>query len=556
MLTGEKAETVKIVRHAVEKKEEVSVPVPAPPPKQQQQQSVRSNIVVPVPVTHSPEAKARAKATRDAEVRQLETRLGRLPQFSKSRDGIEFVVPIQPAKKAALPLELQAVKTVRLIVPELYDLQPCRVKLVGVSGEGVGNVERGFAERAAGGQKEASSSLLGQLNYLAQNMHVMAKASKVEVKPTTTPAATSQVAKIVEEKPQVETKQSTQVPGDSLDRPHVVTIPRPPEWRTPGENDESESESSSSSDEASSDEANDPHSSETASAPQAGTTSVEKGILMSFPHLELHGVELLEIGVLNLTVKCDRCKDVKDVGGLRNNSVEGEDHTRRDSCKKCASPFVLGYRAEFLHANSTRAGYLDLDGCTVVDMLPSSFIPTCAECSTMHPRNGVTAVRGDTSMAFCRECHRKMTFGLPEIKFLRVSARTERASHAPVRKKRAENLGIVAGQELPNRGRCTHYRKSYRWFRFSCCSKVFPCDRCHDQTADHAIEHANRMICGFCSREQNYRPNDCGICHAWLTMKPGKGFWEGGTGTRDRTKMSRKDPRKYKRIGGSSANKS
>lgn len=29
-----------------------------------------------------------------------------------------------------------------------------------------------------------------------------------------------------------------------------------------------------------------------------------------------------------------------------------------------------------------------------------------------------------------------------------------------------ENLGIVAGTELPRRGRCTHYGKSYRWFRY------------------------------------------------------------------------------------------
>ena len=29
-----------------------------------------------------------------------------------------------------------------------------------------------------------------------------------------------------------------------------------------------------------------------------------------------------------------------------------------------------GYRKELMHANSVRAGHLDLDGCTVVDMLP------------------------------------------------------------------------------------------------------------------------------------------------------------------------------------------
>ena len=74
---------------------------------------------------------------------------------------------------------------------------------------------------------------------------------------------------------------------------------------------------------------------------------------------------------------------------------------------------------------------------------------------------------------------------------------------------------------------------------------------CHDEASDHPNEHANRMICGFCSREQNYRPEDCGICHALLIGKKGSGFWEGGKGTRDKARMSRKDPRKYKRRGGS-----
>lgn len=29
-----------------------------------------------------------------------------------------------------------------------------------------------------------------------------------------------------------------------------------------------------------------------------------------------------------------------------------------------------GFRRELMHANSVRAGYIDLDGCTVVEMLP------------------------------------------------------------------------------------------------------------------------------------------------------------------------------------------
>ena len=38
--------------------------------------------------------------------------------------------------------------------------------------------------------------------------------------------------------------------------------------------------------------------------------------------------------------------------------------------------------------------------------------------------------------------------------------------------------------------------------RFPCCGKVFPCDVCHDSTEDHPMERANRMICGYCSKEQ------------------------------------------------------
>ena len=45
---------------------------------------------------------------------------------------------------------------------------------------------------------------------------------------------------------------------------------------------------------------------------------------------------------------------------------------------------------------------------------------------------------------------------------------------------------------------------------------------------------------GYCSREQIYRPENCGTCHAVLIGKAGSGFWEGGKGTRNRVLMSRK----------------
>ena len=44
---------------------------------------------------------------------------------------------------------------------------------------------------------------------------------------------------------------------------------------------------------------------------------------------------------------------------------------------------------------------------------------------------------------------------------------------------------------------------SVRVCRFPCCGKAYPCDICHDDAEkDHEMKYANRMICGFCAREQ------------------------------------------------------
>lgn len=56
----------------------------------------------------------------------------------------------------------------------------------------------------------------------------------------------------------------------------------------------------------------------------------------------------------------------------------------------------------------------------------------------------------------------------------------------------------------------------------------------------HSILRHTNKCSGFCSREQIYRPEDCGICKAVLIGKAGSGFWEGGKGTRNRALMSRK----------------
>ncbi|KAK5123575.1 hypothetical protein LTR85_002613 [Meristemomyces frigidus] len=538
ILAGRMADTIKLVANKGPSPKPAAVLEKARPPPPVVQPKVAST-----PNRPTVQQKDEAKATRHAHTRQLEARFGRLQAFVKPSDGTTYTLPLESPKKATWPVSLQALRSFRMIVPDLYPLEKAAIVLESDAPE-ARNVEWAF-ERLPTQMKTPTLTQL--VNHLTQHIPDMA----------VTPAAANLVSSAPMEKAvdasapvTVDTKKPVVTAVDE-ERPHVQHIPRPPEWDYRPEADE-DSEDETDSDELESSGDSDGegvHDQPSADEGAAAIAPAERGVLLSFPHLELHGIELLELVSLNITIKCERCKDTMDVQRLRNYTGEAS-AMRQETCKKCACGLAVGFRRDLVHVNSVRAGYLDLEGCTVIDLLPSNFTPTCSECSTPYPAPGVVAVRGDSSMAICRECHQKMTFRIPEVKFLRISPSAMRASRAVGRKKVKENLGITVGSELPRRGRCSHYSKSYRWFRFSCCSKVFPCDRCHDEQSDHPNEHANRMLCGFCSREQNYRPEDCGICHAVLVGKRGQGFWEGGKGTRDPTRMSKKDPRKYKRRPG------
>ncbi|KAL3321024.1 hypothetical protein Ciccas_000302 [Cichlidogyrus casuarinus] len=110
---------------------------------------------------------------------------------------------------------------------------------------------------------------------------------------------------------------------------------------------------------------------------------------------------------------------------------------------------------------------------------------------------------------------------------------------------------IVLGESLPNKGTCEHYKHSYRWLRFPCCNKAYPCDICHDEALQgspnpHDMIYATRMICGYCSREQAFTANrPCVACGKNL-IKQTTGYWEGGLGCRNKTLMSKKDSHKHK----------
>lgn len=302
---------------------------------------------------------AEAKAKRAQETRQLEARMGRLGMYSKSSDGIVYTLPLEPRRRAELPTGLQPVKSAQLIIPLLYPLQPLRVLLNEVESKDAEGVEDLFMQKAA---EQKQMTLMSHLNFLAQNIHSFAKQSQ-----TLAAEKESAERKLVAERADTkgkETAPSEAATGDG--KGHVQVIPRPPEWHTGGE----ENSSSGSEDDDYSEDDDDDEDGGAAlggpssAQPTAPGQTAERGTALTFPSMELRGIELLQVSILSLGVKCERCKTVNEMGGLKD-GVE-----KAGSCKKCTSGFAVKFRAELLHQNSVRAGFIDAAGCTVAELLP------------------------------------------------------------------------------------------------------------------------------------------------------------------------------------------
>ncbi|KAM0272620.1 hypothetical protein ACHAQH_008611 [Verticillium albo-atrum] len=540
-LSEQKAETVKLTifkddRHetppshsaaALEAATLTQAPSAPPPAKR----------YVPEEPAYTQEQIAEAKARRAQEARQIETRMGRLSLYRRSADGIVYTLPIEPKRRPELPVALQAVKTLHMIVPLLYPLQPLRIQLNEVDSLEAEPVEELFIQKAA---EQKQMNLTSHLNYLAQNLHVLAKQVQVaRQKQEAEEKAEADAAPAPEVSQTVHGKQPEGTLGD---RSHVKVIPRPPEWATAADDSDSsdysyDSDSGSDAGGAALDD-DDPAA---VPAPAMVADTPERGIALTFPSIELHNIELFQVSLLSITAKCSRCKTLNEITNLRDSAEQTL------SCRKCAAGLAARFRPQLVHAHSTRAGFLDIAGASIGDMLPSTFIPTCAKCSTAAP--GLVSIRGDATSNVCRSCHAKFTFKIPDVRFQTYTPGLLSAPAAGVVRARSDKLGLHAGDPLPSRGACAHYRKSYRWFRFSCCGRVHACDRCHDEAEDHVNEWASRMVCGWCSREQRYAVDACGFCGRSVIGRKGHGFWEGGKGTRDRALMSRKDKRKYKRVG-------
>ena len=335
LLAGRKTETITLVANAGVPNSRASASAPKAPASNfiPEKAPIRPSLERSTD-SYTPEQRATASARREAEARQLEARLGRLPRFAKSADGVAYTVPLEPVHRADLPVPLQPVQTIQLFVPLLYPLLPCRIRLQGVSREGAQATERAFEKHA---KELPQMSLIGHVNHLATSMHVLAQQDQEldeEEERLYATLATLDVSDDDEE------ASANDLRGDGEEgKSHIHVIPRPPEWNVgPSGAAATENDSETTDDEAVAESEDD----DVAQGPtnQASSSTTERGVAVSFPALELHGIELLELSALSLTVKCERCKDTLDVHNLRHRDMASG--TRSESCKKCASVLSIG----------------------------------------------------------------------------------------------------------------------------------------------------------------------------------------------------------------------
>ncbi|KAG0273966.1 hypothetical protein BGZ95_010235 [Linnemannia exigua] len=630
---------------------------------QRQQQPPRQQTPPPLPPpppiqkTFTPAEREQANLQRQKQMNQIQAR------FRSSFESLSptcVKISLDSTDKEKMPVKWQGPLWIELLVPALYPLEPCDIRLRenGNNPEieiwRARNVEQGFRKIVATMPQLSLFQLLNQLNRdLKDLMNLPAPITSPTPPPlqtTPSPSPPTQPA------PSTPTPKETLLLGQGSSRPSaihfderdradhkgkVIYVDAPQETRR-GNFDTIHDHGAITSDDESSgtdeeeEESDEDHSDHATSYHHARPTSGDedesehedeeeedeeeepgvntgplvesgpkRGIEIRMPDLKLDHISLLYCRSLSLLVRCNRCKALVDMPELvpddSSTTPSSQGHTgtadRRKwrTCENCQSLLGAHFRTEYIHIQSRSIGYLDLAGCTAYDILPSAFVPTCGECDHVHGsgadehslqqavnEHGTTTDghgsystdsvgRGMSATANCRKCHVRMTFTMEgEIKFVKLSPGDLMKASAsdldllplkkkkPLKNKNGLEFELKVGEPLPRKGACDHYKKSRRWFRFPCCSKIYACHLCHDEkeSDSHESEFAKRMICGHCSREQTVSDKPCVCGKTPMKTAGGSGaFWEGGEGMRDRTKMSNKDSRKHKGLAKTVAKK-
>nr|PVC49552.1 hypothetical protein MACL_00002872 [Theileria orientalis] len=252
--------------------------------------------------------------------------------------------------------------------------------------------------------------------------------------------------------------------------------------------------------------------------------SLDKTAPLSFTGLEMTKLSLGMIGTFSMDVVCLRCAHRLEVT-LADLGEKTVVYSR--SCEKCAMPIRCEFTPALFFPSQLTFGRLSMLNLDFIDINHAEFKLTCEDCETQSKIREVKI--GDKKSLICRGCFNKFLFTFHGVQFGEQAAPAlETVMKKVVKyetKKTPQPKGIKVGTPLPANGTCKHYKKSFRWFRFPCCGRLFPCDICHDDVSDHKCGHANFIVCGHCSTQQPSSNKVCKSCTKTYTAASSS-HWE------------------------------
>lgn len=569
-LKQEKRQTIKIVKF--KSKPSTSTESSTSSLLSQSQPSQISFVPAPKKLIIPPEI----KKARNTQLEQLAHRLGPDVIYLLSSDSREAIysitlrapnTPDPELFSSLLPHEFGGALDFTLHVPSAYSLEPCSIIITSVLEDGnetlfpASVLEENFNKNA---QRHTEWTLLSHVNFLASRLGKLLRPDYLEYLDDSESAKENITIKEAAPKSQDDNINDLEIEKLKLSEVQnkarrILMALNPSKVNASTETEEDTNASQSFS--VDPDEVMEEESIEEEQVIEGShdlPILVPRGVALLLPGLSMKNIAILESRFINLVVKCDRCNSQNDFFNITSGPFGRDSKPLAEECSKCKAVLAVCFRKNLIHLQGDQAqrpvaGYFEFSGCQPFDILASSFIPTCGNCAT--PLNDSPFKHAERSKRMsmnCRECHIRMFLELVDIQFEKISEdilSTKTLQGVRVVKRHDEGkqkLGIVSGTPLPDDGACTHYRKSRRWYRFSCCGKIFPCGKCHDAETDHLNEYATRIVCGHCSREQNISAV-CSYCRFEFQPRE-SGFWEGGKGTRDQTKLNRKDTHKYKRL--------
>ncbi len=286
---------------------------------------------------------------------------------------------------------------------------------------------------------------------------------------------------------------------------------------------------------------------------------------IQYSSVKLNRIDLAEICEVNFFIKCKKCKTISFETKFIKISNKINLFYCATICPKCKCHIQIIFKSELMHVENLQiAGITYSFGAIICDFLTSTFSINCLNCFDYYKKVKFRSGELSHKDRVCTQCKGEMNICTQNIQIVPYSS----SNYSFLEELEINNFKtntqildsqdineyvkiyekkIKAGTPLPENGTCKHYHHSYKWFRFDCCCRYFPCDECHNDNSNHDAEWANLVLCGFCCFEQNSGNKVCASCGKSFSRDTGgNGFWEGGKGTRNKTFMSSKDSHKFK----------